>query len=154
MLSKIKIENFKSIENLELELAPLTIFVGPNSSGKSNVLESIAILAQTPKLRERIVKSLLGSLEYGEFVQYPSSRDFPIFDFITHKKDWSKFITFEIHVTDKENHEIGYRYAFQPKDEQVRLAVFENEKKVVEVERFKIPEWAMYSESSKDTGPD
>ena len=45
MLSKIKIGNFKSIEKLELELAPLTIFVGPNSSGKSNVLESIAILA-------------------------------------------------------------------------------------------------------------
>ena len=142
MLSKIKIGNFKSIKDLELELAPLTIFVGPNASGKSNVLESIAILAQTPKLRDRIEKSLYGSLEYGEFIRYPSTHDFPLFDFVAHKKDWSKFITFEIHVTDKENHEIGYRYAFQPKDEEVRLAVFENEKKLVEVVRFKIPEWA------------
>ena len=133
MLSKIRIENFKSIEKLELELAPLTIFVGPNASGKSNALESIAILAQTSKLREGIVKSLFGSLEYGEFVHYPSSRDFPIFDFITHKKDWSRFISFEIHVTDKENHGIGYRYAFQPKNGEVRQSVFENERKLVEV---------------------
>lgn len=138
MLSKIKIGNFKSIEDLELELAPLTIFVGPNASGKSNVLESIAILAQTAKLRERIVRSLLGSLEYGEFVQYPSSRDFPIFDFIAHKKDWSKFINFEIYATDPEYHDIGYMYSFMPKDEEVRQAVFANEKKLVEVGYLKV----------------
>jgi len=47
MLSKIKIGNFKSIEKLELELAPLTIFVGPNASGKSNVLEILAFLKQS-----------------------------------------------------------------------------------------------------------
>jgi predicted ATPase len=133
MLSKVKIGNFKSIEELELQLAPLTIFVGPNSSGKSNVLESIAILAQTPKLPERIVRSLVGSLEYGESVRYQSSLDFPVFDFIAHKRDWSKFITFEIHVMDAEHHDIGYRYAFMPRERVVRQAVLVNEKKFVEV---------------------
>ncbi|MBL7117454.1 MAG: ATP-binding protein [Candidatus Syntrophoarchaeum sp.] len=138
MLSKVKIGNFKSIEELELELAPLTIFVGPNSSGKSNVLENIAILAQTTRLRDRIVRSLLGSLEYGEFVRYPSTSDFSLFDFIAHKKDWSKFITFEIHITDAEYHDIGYMYAFMPKDEEVRQAVFANEKKLVEVGNLRV----------------
>ena len=114
MLSKVKIGNFKSIENLELTLAPLTILVGPNSSGKSNVLESIAILAQTPKLRGSIVRSLAGSLEYGEFIRYPSTSDFPLFDFIAHKKDRSKCITFEIHIADGEDHHSGYRYGFMP----------------------------------------
>ncbi len=133
MLSKIKIGNFKSIEKLELKLAPLTIFVGPNASGKSNILESIAILAQTAGLERSITRSLEGSLGYGAFIQYPISRDFPLFDFIAHKKDWSKFITFEIHVTDAEYHDIGYMYAFMPKDKEVRQAVFANDEKLIEV---------------------
>lgn len=138
MLSKVKIGNFKSIEELELQLAPLTIFVGPNASGKSNVLENIAILAQTTRLRGSIVRSLLGSLEYGEFVRYPATPDFPLFDFIAHKKDWSKFITFEIHTTDAEYHDIGYMYAFMPKDREVHQAVFANEKKLVEVGNLRV----------------
>jgi AAA15 family ATPase/GTPase len=36
MLTKIKIENFKSIEYLLLELAPLTIFVRPNMLQKQS----------------------------------------------------------------------------------------------------------------------
>jgi predicted ATPase len=146
MLSKIKIGNFKSIENLELTLAPLTILVGPNSSGKSNVLESIAILAQTPKLRSGIVRSLAGSLEYGEFIRYPSTSDFPLFDFIAHKKDWSKYITFEIHITDGEDHHSGYRYGFMPRDGEIRQAVFANEKKLVEVGSLKKGESTMVRE--------
>ena len=46
MIENIKIENFKSIRNLEIELAPLTIFVGPNGSGKSSILEAIALMRQ------------------------------------------------------------------------------------------------------------
>ena len=41
---KIKIENFKSIKNAELELAPLTILIGPPASGKSNILDCIGLL--------------------------------------------------------------------------------------------------------------
>lgn len=46
MINKLKIANFKSIKNLELDLAPLTIFVGPNGSGKSSILEAIGIMQQ------------------------------------------------------------------------------------------------------------
>jgi len=38
----IRISNFKSVENAEFELAPLTILVGPPASGKSNILDAIA----------------------------------------------------------------------------------------------------------------
>ena len=146
MLSKVKIGNFKSIEELELQLAPLTIFVGPNSSGKSNVLESIAILAQTTRLDRSITRSLEGSLRYGAFIQYPISRDFPLFDFIAHKKDWSKFITFEIHITDEDYDNIGYMYSFMPKDEEIRQAVFAYEEKEVEVGYLNVGERAMRAE--------
>ena len=48
MLKKWTVENFKSIyESTPIELAPLTIFAGPNSSGKSSIIQSILLTAQT-----------------------------------------------------------------------------------------------------------
>jgi predicted ATPase len=48
MLKRIRLEAFKSVgEAVELELAPLTLIAGPNSSGKSTVLQSILLVAQT-----------------------------------------------------------------------------------------------------------
>ncbi len=44
MIEKIEITSFKSIENLELELGQLNVFVGANGSGKSNLLEGIGVL--------------------------------------------------------------------------------------------------------------
>lgn len=43
MLRKVHIENYKSIERLTVELGRLTIFIGANGSGKSNILEAIAL---------------------------------------------------------------------------------------------------------------
>jgi predicted ATPase len=48
MIKKWTIGNFKSINKaIELDIAPLTLLVGPNSSGKSTVLQSILLIAQT-----------------------------------------------------------------------------------------------------------
>lgn len=126
MITKLRIENFKSIgEDLPtLDLKPLTIFAGPNSSGKSNILESIAILAQSTRLGRNIVRSLEGSLGYGEFIRYPDSSDFSLFDFISHKKDLNRRITIEIHIEDKERQDIGYVYSYVPKGQETYQAVF------------------------------
>lgn len=43
MIKEIKIENFKSIQSLNLELGQLNVFIGANGSGKSNILEGIAL---------------------------------------------------------------------------------------------------------------
>lgn len=43
MIKSIKIENFKSVQSLELELGRLNIFIGANGSGKSNILEAVAM---------------------------------------------------------------------------------------------------------------
>lgn len=48
MITKWKISNFKSIsKETELDLNPLTIFAGANSSGKSTFIQSILLVAQT-----------------------------------------------------------------------------------------------------------
>jgi predicted ATPase len=42
MIEKITIENYKSVQQLEIELGRVTVLIGANGSGKSNILEAIA----------------------------------------------------------------------------------------------------------------
>lgn len=46
MIEKIAIRNYKSLEDVELELGPLTVFVGPNNAGKSNILDCLWLLSE------------------------------------------------------------------------------------------------------------
>ena len=45
MLSSFTIENFKSYREATLKLAPLTVLVGANASGKSNAIEGLRLLS-------------------------------------------------------------------------------------------------------------
>jgi len=45
MISEIQIQNFKSIQDLTLRPGRVTVLIGENGSGKSNVLEAIAFAA-------------------------------------------------------------------------------------------------------------
>jgi len=48
MLTKIRIKNFKCFQDTgNLEIRPLTFLVGPNSSGKSSILQMLLMLRQT-----------------------------------------------------------------------------------------------------------
>lgn len=46
MLKKIKIKNFKSLEDFEIEVKPLMLLFGQNSSGKSTFLKALMFLNQ------------------------------------------------------------------------------------------------------------
>jgi predicted ATPase len=41
MITKLRIEHYKSIQSLELALRQVNIFVGPNGAGKSNIIDGI-----------------------------------------------------------------------------------------------------------------
>ncbi len=43
LLTKVRIENFKRFEQLEVELEPLDCLVGPNNSGKTTLLQAMAL---------------------------------------------------------------------------------------------------------------
>src|SRR4051812_26343811 len=47
MLKHIHLENFKSWRELDIDLAPLTLLFGTNSSGKSSVLQALLFLQQS-----------------------------------------------------------------------------------------------------------
>jgi predicted ATPase len=46
-LKRFSIENFKAFRKSTLDLAPLTILIGENSSGKSSILQALLLIKQT-----------------------------------------------------------------------------------------------------------
>ena len=66
-LEKVHIKNFLSLRDVELPLKPLTVLVGPNASGKSNILNALSLLNRM-MIDEELppVKSIRDSLWAGE----------------------------------------------------------------------------------------
>ncbi len=56
LITRIRALNFRSLANVEIELDPLTVFVGPNASGKSNILDALRFIrdALTTRLQQAI----------------------------------------------------------------------------------------------------
>jgi predicted ATPase len=46
LLKKLSISSFKSIRSVDLNFASFTVFFGPNSAGKSNILDCIQVLSR------------------------------------------------------------------------------------------------------------
>jgi predicted ATPase len=64
MLSKLRVQHYKSLFDTEIDLEPLTVFIGPNGSGKSNICESLVVLSD-------FLNRLINSVE-----DIPSMKDF------------------------------------------------------------------------------
>jgi energy-coupling factor transporter ATP-binding protein EcfA2 len=74
MIEFLELGDFKSIRELRIQLAPFTILVGPNGSGKTSILESIALMAQVTKGNGLVSQSLKGELVDFESEQTIVSR--------------------------------------------------------------------------------
>jgi energy-coupling factor transporter ATP-binding protein EcfA2 len=46
MLKTIRLKNFKLHEDTSIEAAPITVFIGPNNSGKSSIFQALLLLRQ------------------------------------------------------------------------------------------------------------
>lgn len=45
MISRVRVRNFKSLRSLDLVLSNLTVLIGRNGAGKSNILDALSLLA-------------------------------------------------------------------------------------------------------------
>src|ERR1017187_8181420 len=43
-ISRLRIENFRSIRNVDIELGQTTVFIGPNNAGKTAILDAVRIV--------------------------------------------------------------------------------------------------------------
>jgi hypothetical protein len=64
VLASFSLENFKSYEAATLPLAPLTVLVGANAAGKSNLIEAMQLLAWLA--RGRRLADLSAAMKSGE----------------------------------------------------------------------------------------
>ena len=46
MIQQLKIKNFKSIKELDISCKKLNVFIGEPNSGKSNIIEALALQSQ------------------------------------------------------------------------------------------------------------
>jgi predicted ATPase len=63
MLKRIKINGYKSLKQVDVELSPLTVLFGPNASGKSNFIDALQMLSRiisNRTLSEAVAEPLRG----------------------------------------------------------------------------------------------
>ena len=85
MINKVSISNFKSIYKQDIELGRINVFIGENGSGKSNILEAIAMAAasnddeiNTEGLFNRGVRVAKPSLTFNSFLGVQSRNEIKI----------------------------------------------------------------------------
>lgn len=85
MINKISISNFKSIYKQDIELGRVNIFIGENGSGKSNILEAVAMASAsngneltTEGLINRGVRVTKPSLTFNSFLGLTNRREITI----------------------------------------------------------------------------
>lgn len=130
MINELQVQNFKSIRNSgKLELKPLTILAGPNSSGKSNLLECIAFISQVTHLSGEYSHSFESLLRHGNFIRYPDV------SFIAHCKNKKLPIGIKLSfpLSEKEGlefpmsaGEIGYKIKYKPERRELEQTIFLN----------------------------
>jgi predicted ATPase len=50
MITRLEVDGFKSLRDFAVDLEPFTVLIGPNSAGKSNILEALALLSRLTNL--------------------------------------------------------------------------------------------------------
>lgn len=92
-ISAVHVANFKGISNNErIEIKPITIFIGANSSGKSSCIHALAALSQTVKLpnskRHLALDDEFSDVHLGRFIE------------VIHSKSYSDCISLGVEVPD------------------------------------------------------
>jgi recombinational DNA repair ATPase RecF len=49
MITRMTVDNFKALRHVQVDLAPFTVLIGPNDSGKTSFLEAVFALAETTR---------------------------------------------------------------------------------------------------------
>src|SRR3989442_14807217 len=77
-IRKIKVSNFKSFKNLDVELREFNALIGANASGKSNFIQIFTFLRDIVKHGLENAISLQGGTEYLRNINIGSSEDFSL----------------------------------------------------------------------------
>lgn len=75
MIKKYSIENFKVFsKKVDLKFSPITLIYGPNSSGKSSIIQSLIVLKES-LLSSNVLKSNNSYFELGSYLSVVNNHD-------------------------------------------------------------------------------
>ncbi|GAA3811228.1 DUF3696 domain-containing protein [Streptomyces phyllanthi] len=125
MITRLTLVNFKAFRRLELSLGALTLLTGLNSSGKSSVLQALALLRQSFGPDRPMVHGEGSLLLNGELVEMGTARDVlhddfgPVDELLATDAPAVGFVV----EVDEPHHYIA-RYDLQQPDEDVMEVYF------------------------------
>lgn len=99
MITRVKVSNFKSFDELEVELRPLNIVVGSNAAGKSNFLEIFRFIRDIAEEDLENAVSLQGGMEYLTNLQIGPQQ--PVALEITFQTTSLKTFTYKLELAPK-----------------------------------------------------
>ncbi len=66
MIKRLRVKNFKALRDIEVELTPIHVLIGPNDSGKTSILDVLAALCRS--VDHPLAQAFLGSWKGTELV--------------------------------------------------------------------------------------
>lgn len=116
MIDQLSLTNFKAFRSADLRLAPVTLLTGLNSSGKSTVLQSLALLRQSYDSgillsTDGDPDSRGGFLLDGDLVELGTGQDLLHEDFVSVGGEPEPLITVEFRTDSGQDYVWAARYA-------------------------------------------
>ena len=68
MIKRVRIKNYRSLGDVDVELGPLTVLVGPNASGKSNFVDALKFISDT--LNSRLEAAIVKRRGFSQLSRY------------------------------------------------------------------------------------
>jgi predicted ATPase len=75
MIKRLRVKNFKALRDVDIELTPIHVLIGPNDSGKTSILDALAALCRS--VDHDLADAFLGSWKGTELV-WNGQSDLPI----------------------------------------------------------------------------
>ena len=77
MITKIEINNFKSLKTAEVSVSNLNLLMGLNGMGKSSFIQTLLLLMQSDKLEERVIdlNGILAQIGQGRDALYQFAQE-------------------------------------------------------------------------------
>ena len=69
MITRFRVQNYKALRDVTLDLTPVHVLIGPNDSGKTSILEAIAALCRS--VDHPVTEMFLGRWQGSELVSGP-----------------------------------------------------------------------------------
>jgi predicted ATPase len=131
MLSKLRVQHYKSLFDTEVDLEPLTVFIGPNGSGKSNICEALSVLSD---FLQRLITNIdhidIISFFRDSLINVKKNQQIIESKFWQGKEDYLLFDVSIIPQLDSENIFSGISFSFNHPERIVNISTSGNNQRV------------------------